>query len=230
MTQPLVTWRSWVPELLLATQQDRHSKCRQASQPARRHGGVHPGRAQPAQEQGQGIQGVSGLRLSCCWLCLMYSLRRPAGSLASAMRICYGTQVTSLLPSFLQGTAGAAVQGAAGEAAGRAVSVQGLVCCTLQSLFLVCVMSVVLLCNMLARHKCGNFFLASSCQVQLAGSGDRSERIRTYNFPQGRVTDHRVGHTEHGLERVLAGEALDVFSEALQTQHTNDRLMSLGTD
>lgn len=70
----------------------------------------------------------------------------------------------------------------------------------------------------------------SASKVQLAGSGDRSERIRTYNFPQGRVTDHRVGHTEHGIERVLAGESLDVFTEALQAQHTNDRLLSLSAD
>src|SRR3546814_14239681 len=41
------------------------------------------------------------------------------------------------------------------------------------------------------------------------GSGDRSERIRTYNFPQGSVTDHRINLTLYKLERVLAGEALD---------------------
>ena len=40
----------------------------------------------------------------------------------------------------------------------------------------------------------------------LVGSGDRSERIRTYNFPQGRVTDHRIGLTLYKLETVLAGE------------------------
>ncbi|MGH8274529.1 MAG: peptide chain release factor 1 [Gammaproteobacteria bacterium] len=46
------------------------------------------------------------------------------------------------------------------------------------------------------------------------GSGDRSERIRTYNFPQGRVTDHRIGLTVHQLERVLAGD-LDLVLEPL---------------
>jgi peptide chain release factor 1 len=46
------------------------------------------------------------------------------------------------------------------------------------------------------------------------GSGDRSERIRTYNFPQGRVTDHRIGLTLHKLDRVLNGE-LDEIIEAL---------------
>ena len=47
------------------------------------------------------------------------------------------------------------------------------------------------------------------------GSGDRSERIRTYNFPQDRITDHRVGLTQHGIERVLGGD-LDEFTAGLQ--------------
>jgi len=47
------------------------------------------------------------------------------------------------------------------------------------------------------------------------GSGDRSERIRTYNFPQGRVTDHRIGLTLHKLEKILAGESLDEVISAL---------------
>ncbi|HSI41243.1 MAG TPA: peptide chain release factor 1 [Xanthobacteraceae bacterium] len=51
------------------------------------------------------------------------------------------------------------------------------------------------------------------------GSGDRSERIRTYNFPQGRVTDHRIGLTLYKLPEMLAGEALSEFVEALVTEH-----------
>ncbi|MBO0331977.1 peptide chain release factor 1 [Sneathiella sp. CAU 1612] len=47
------------------------------------------------------------------------------------------------------------------------------------------------------------------------GSGDRSERIRTYNFPQGRVTDHRINLTLYKLDKVLTGEALDEIIEAL---------------
>ena len=47
------------------------------------------------------------------------------------------------------------------------------------------------------------------------GSGDRSERIRTYNFPQGRVTDHRISLTLHKLDRMMEGEALDEFINAL---------------
>lgn len=50
------------------------------------------------------------------------------------------------------------------------------------------------------------------------GSGDRSERIRTYNFPQGRVTDHRINLTLHKLERILDGEGLDEMVDALVTE------------
>jgi peptide chain release factor 1 len=51
------------------------------------------------------------------------------------------------------------------------------------------------------------------------GSGDRSERIRTYNFPQGRVTDHRINLTLYKLEEVLEGNALDELVDALVTEH-----------
>jgi peptide chain release factor 1 len=51
------------------------------------------------------------------------------------------------------------------------------------------------------------------------GSGDRSERIRTYNFPQGRVTDHRINLTLYKLDKVMTGEALDEIIDALLTHH-----------
>jgi peptide chain release factor 1 len=51
------------------------------------------------------------------------------------------------------------------------------------------------------------------------GTGDRSERIRTYNFPQGRVTDHRINLTLYQLDKVLSGEALDELIDALTTDH-----------
>lgn len=54
---------------------------------------------------------------------------------------------------------------------------------------------------------------------QQIGSGDRSERIRTYNFPQGRVTDHRINLTLYKLELVLQGEALDEIIEPLIAEH-----------
>jgi len=57
----------------------------------------------------------------------------------------------------------------------------------------------------------------------MVGSGDRSERIRTYNFPQGRVTDHRIGLTSHRLEGILLGE-LDEFIDALITTDQAEKL------
>ena len=54
------------------------------------------------------------------------------------------------------------------------------------------------------------------------GSGERSEKIRTYNFPQNRVTDHRIGLTLHRLDRVIDGE-LDEIVEALAAAHQNER-------
>ena len=56
------------------------------------------------------------------------------------------------------------------------------------------------------------------------GSGDRSERIRTYNFPQGRVTDHRINLTLHKLEEFLEGEAFDEMNEALTLQAQEESL------
>ena len=61
----------------------------------------------------------------------------------------------------------------------------------------------------------------------LVGSGDRSERIRTYNFPQGRVTDHRIGLTLYKLEEVLAGR-LDHLIGPLAQEHQADMLRQLG--
>ncbi|MDQ0436867.1 peptide chain release factor 1 [Kaistia dalseonensis] len=59
------------------------------------------------------------------------------------------------------------------------------------------------------------------------GSGDRSERIRTYNFPQGRVTDHRINLTLYKLEAVMSGEALDEVIEPLITEHQAGLLAQL---
>lgn len=62
------------------------------------------------------------------------------------------------------------------------------------------------------------------------GSGDRSERIRTYNFPQGRVTDHRINLTLYKLEKVVAGEALDEVIDALVAEDQAQRLAEGGSD
>ena len=59
------------------------------------------------------------------------------------------------------------------------------------------------------------------------GTGDRSERIRTYNFPQGRVTDHRINLTLHRLEEFLEGEAFDEMIESLTLQAQEESLSNL---
>jgi peptide chain release factor 1 len=59
------------------------------------------------------------------------------------------------------------------------------------------------------------------------GSGDRSQRIRTYNFPQGRVTDHRINLTLHKLDQVIAGDALDELIDALVTEEQANQLAAM---
>ena len=61
----------------------------------------------------------------------------------------------------------------------------------------------------------------------LVGSGDRSERIRTYNFPQGRVTDHRINLTLYKLDRILSGDELGEIVDALITEDQASRLAAL---
>jgi peptide chain release factor 1 len=63
----------------------------------------------------------------------------------------------------------------------------------------------------------------------MVGSGDRSERIRTYNFPQGRITDHRIGLTLHRLSEVMEGPALDELIAALIAEDEAARLANLET-
>ncbi|MEO1656801.1 MAG: peptide chain release factor 1 [Pseudomonadota bacterium] len=62
------------------------------------------------------------------------------------------------------------------------------------------------------------------------GSGDRSERIRTYNFPQSRVTDHRIGLTLHKLDKIIAGEALDELIDALTLEAQAEQLAAMKED
>ena len=77
----------------------------------------------------------------------------------------------------------------------------------------------------LERDRAAN--ATSASRMAQVGSGDRSERIRTYNFPQGRVTDHRVGLTLNGIEGVLAGDGLDEFIDALSQREQTDLLANL---
>ena len=67
----------------------------------------------------------------------------------------------------------------------------------------------------------------ASTRKSLVGSGDRSERIRTYNYPQGRVTDHRINLTLYKLDFIMDGD-LDEIITALTTEHQIEQLANLG--
>lgn len=67
----------------------------------------------------------------------------------------------------------------------------------------------------------------ASTRKTLIGSGDRSERIRTYNFPQGRVTDHRINLTLYRIDQIMDGD-LDELSAALTAEHQAELLAALG--
>ena len=59
------------------------------------------------------------------------------------------------------------------------------------------------------------------------GSGDRSERVRTYNFPQGRITDHRISVSEFDMDKMLRGELLDPFIDELLANDQANKLAEL---
>jgi peptide chain release factor 1 len=63
----------------------------------------------------------------------------------------------------------------------------------------------------------------------MVGSGDRSQKIRTYNFPQNRVSDHRVGVTSHRIAEVMEGD-LDEFVEALAAEDRRKQLAAAGEE
>ena len=69
----------------------------------------------------------------------------------------------------------------------------------------------------------------AATRKSLIGSGDRSERIRTYNFPQGRVTDHRINLTLYKIDQIMDG-ALDELIGALSTEHQTEQLAAMGEE
>jgi peptide chain release factor 1 len=69
----------------------------------------------------------------------------------------------------------------------------------------------------------------AATRKSLIGSGDRSERIRTYNFPQGRMTDHRINLTLYKLDFIMDGD-LEELTNALITEHQAELLAQLGDD
>lgn len=70
----------------------------------------------------------------------------------------------------------------------------------------------------------------SEARKTQVGSGDRSQRIRTYNFPQGRVTDHRINLTLHKLTEVMAGDGLDEIIDQLIADHQTEQLAAMQED
>ena len=69
----------------------------------------------------------------------------------------------------------------------------------------------------------------AATRKSLIGSGDRSERIRTYNFPQGRITDHRINLTLYKIQQIMDGD-LDELTQALVSQHQAEQLAAMGED
>ncbi|MGL4410460.1 MAG: peptide chain release factor-like protein, partial [Zoogloea sp.] len=69
----------------------------------------------------------------------------------------------------------------------------------------------------------------AATRKSLVGSGDRSERIRTYNYPQGRITDHRINLTLYKLDAVMQGD-LDEVLAALTAEHQAEQLAALAEE
>ncbi|MCG5511645.1 peptide chain release factor 1 [Ectothiorhodospira shaposhnikovii] len=84
----------------------------------------------------------------------------------------------------------------------------------------------LLAAKLIEREETRRFQEQSATRKSLVGSGDRSERIRTYNFPQGRVTDHRINLTLYKLEAIMAGD-LDPVIDPLVNEHQAEQLAAL---
>src|SRR5207247_9894027 len=73
------------------------------------------------------------------------------------------------------------------------------------------------------KQRCEQQAKEAATRKSLIGSGDRSERIRTYNFPQGRVTDHRIGLTLYKINDIMDGD-LSQLTQALLAEHQTEQL------
>jgi len=87
----------------------------------------------------------------------------------------------------------------------------------------------LLAAKLLAARQAEQHAAQASLRRDLVGSGDRSERIRTYNFPQGRLTDHRINLTLYSLDRVIEGD-LDEVLDALAREYQADQLAQLAEE
>ena len=85
----------------------------------------------------------------------------------------------------------------------------------------------VLASRLLDRERQAAHAKEAAERKSLVGSGDRSERIRTYNFPQGRITDHRINLTLYKIDQIMDGD-LDDLTGALQAEHQAEQLAALG--
>jgi peptide chain release factor 1 len=87
----------------------------------------------------------------------------------------------------------------------------------------------VLASRLLAKERSERNAKEAAQRKSLVGSGDRSERIRTYNFPQGRVTDHRINLTLYKIDAIMDGD-LDELLDALAQEHQAEQLAALSGD
>lgn len=67
----------------------------------------------------------------------------------------------------------------------------------------------------------------AEARASMVGSGDRSQKVRTYNYPENRVTDHRIGLTLYSLDRIVAGDKLNDVVEALITEDQSRKLAAM---
>ena len=81
--------------------------------------------------------------------------------------------------------------------------------------------------RLLDQERKKQFEQQAETRRNLIGSGDRSERIRTYNFPQGRITDHRIGLTLYKLDEMMQGD-MDPVIQPLRNEYQADQLATLG--
>ena len=86
----------------------------------------------------------------------------------------------------------------------------------------------VLRSRLLAKYRAEQEEELAQARRSMVGSGDRSERIRTYNFPQNRVTDHRIGLTLHKLDQVLDGDLGEII-EQLAASSRAEQLRQVGS-
>jgi peptide chain release factor 1 len=84
----------------------------------------------------------------------------------------------------------------------------------------------VLLARLRDRERCERESKEAATRKSLVGSGDRSDRVRTYNFPQGRLTDHRINLTLYKLATILEGD-LDDVAAALRAAQVAEQLAAL---